>query len=797
MPLDPNYVPLTPLWELHSNKDTGEFLRDGYALFYRDTARTVGKPVYQLTGSPPNYSYIQQGYLVTSGPFSGAWRVDLNDQGAFPLMVYGYPLDSNEDVDLYFIQFYGNDGVFQFSREGWPNFFASGGGNTTQINVNYIPNGQFLLHTDIPATDNLQEGEIRQAVTPVAYGGWSFVRPNSSTARDFVTFQRLGSYLTNPPKSPRYACRVKCENPSGGDLFKDLRARFDDVNKFEYLSQQFTFALSGQILSGGSINVSLILIKNFGTGGDAATETNITTFTLNGSFGLQFFAFDFGDNSGKVIGTNDDDYIELALRFPPNSIFDAEVTDIILTPGNVDSPIFDDTTTRQFIYRSLFKDMVPSHDGSDIGLPVVLGQDGLFFDNSQVGRIFASINRSVKFGELFADGSQYPTDGYSFDGIPYARLQKEVMQPNEIMPRYGTGRNFVTSYYSNAPNSAVNSLRIVNNSLGSVTDFSDGSIPTGFTFNNVTSGAVNDNSWGLVYGLNSFYIWGKNAGSLNGIGITPNTSGFTTSALRVGRPATESVNFRTIFSVTTIGASTLAGKYFVFNSTTNIYYVWYKVDGIGTDPALGGGEIGIQVDLLSTWTSYEVACATASAISGFKVTNIITTAGSSITPGSFFNLNAQSQQYYVWYQKDGAGTDPAPSGKLQIKVSILSTDTDVQVATKTLLAINSKYFATPDLRGMILKGWDNGAGIDLDASSRWSYYVNLLIGNDVGSNQFDEILNHFHGAQLFGQLQNTHNGVLANEISVSDFISDGVTVLATGGSESRPLNTYVNYVIKY
>lgn len=800
MALDTRYIPLTGLWQLFSDKDTGNFLRNGYVKFWRDSARTVGKEIFQITGAPPSYTYIQYGFL----DIDGSWRIDLNDQGAFDLIPYAFPYDSNGDVDLYYVKVYSADDVEQFSREGIPNV----GGITpsdAEVDVNYVPNPQFLLHTNLPATQTLQAGQIRQAVTDIAYGGWTFERPSSSTAVDFVTFERFGSDVNNPEKSPRYSLRVTCESPSSGDTFKDICLKFNDVNKFSFSTVNFTYALFAQVNSGGSINASVILIKNYGTGGSAQDEISLGTITIGSSYSLLTTSFLFGDNSSKTIGTLDDDYLKLVIRLPVDSIFDISFVDYNLAKGDLNSPSMPYTTNSQMTYRSLAGFMpIPAYDGSDLYLPVVLTPSGMKFDHSNIGKIYASSYRQIDVGELFSDGSQYETISYSSDGIPYARLQSKLMNiaAGEIIPRYGTGRNFVTSYYSNSPSTPINSLRIVNNSVGSVTDFTDGSIPTGFTFNNVTSGSVNDESWGLPYNTNSFYIWGKNAGSLNDIGITANTSGFTVSALRVGRPSIESVNFRTIFSVTTIAASTLAGKYFEFNSTTNVYYVWYKVDGAGTDPAPGGGAIGIQVDLLSTWTAYEVSVATASAISGFKTTNIITAAASTITTGSFWNLNTQTQQYYVWYQKDGAGTDPAPSGRLPIKVSIVSTDTDAQVATKTLLAINSRYFAVPDLRGMFLRGWDAGGGIDLDSANRWSYYVNLLQGDDVGSNQFDDILNHFHSAEInaqgIGTFPSAINAYSPEIPSGTNFpLQSYITVFSDGGRESRPLNTYVNYVIKY
>jgi len=720
-------------------------------------------------------------------------------QGAFDQVIYGYPLDEDGNVQLYFADFFNSDGVFQFSREGFPNFFESGGTVTTQIDINYIPNGQFRIHNDIPITDTLELGQVREPITDIAVGGWSFNRPTASIARDFVTFQRIGSFVTNPEKSPRYAVEITCEAPNAGDTFKDLRVRFDDVNKFSSDTEMFTFGVTAKVVSSGSIPVELIIIKNFGTGGDATTETNLTSFTVTSTFTPFFFSFVFGANTGKIIGQENDDYVELALRMPANQLFDIEFTDALLTPGDVNAPVFNDTTSREFMYESLFDDTdIPLSDGSSIGLPLVLTKTGLRFDDSQVGHIFASTNKTPGFGELEADGSQYETLAHSSDGIPYSRLQRKLMNiaEGDLLPKWGTGRTFASTYYTNsAATPLAGSLRIANNSVGSITDYSDGSPATGFTFHNIDSGSINTNCWGLPFGTNSFYIWAKTAGEITPAAkIDAATSGFTVSIIRDPvdeasvSPATAPVLTRITFSVVTIAPATLAGKYFTFAlQGPTKYYVWYKLDGVGTDPA-PAGFTGIEVDLLSTWNAQEVAYATAGAISGFKQTNIIETAAATIPQSSYFNLNASTINYYVWYNIDQAGTDPMVAARLPIEVDILSTDTISQVATKTLLSINSRYFATPDLRGMFLRGWDNGAGIDLDTQKRWAFYNQNLSGDLLGTYQFDEI----YQLQIEDKNRPTGNATLS--IDVADNFD---TNNFYGGSESRPLNAYVNYVIKY
>jgi hypothetical protein len=699
---------------------------------------------------------------------------------------------------IYFIQIFSKDDILQWTI----NHFNPGGdtGGSTNDALNYIPNGQFLLHNDLAATDDFEAGEIRQPVTDIAYGGWTFNRPSASTAKDIVTFDRYDEYIASPSGNPRYSVHVNCIEADSADGYKSVSVKFPNVNRFASLTQQYTVGFSAIDNIDSNTTVELYVRKNFGTGGDAEVSTLIQTFTLDANIQAFNTVFVYGTNEGKVIGTNDDDYVALDFRLKTDETVDVNLVDFLQESGNIVNPVYPETTQRFDVKESLGGGFpIPAYDGSDLYLPVRLTTNGWEFDTSDIGKIYASSYQQVEIGELFADGSQYLTSGVSSDGIPYSRLQAKLMNlsAGEILPRYGTGTNFVVALYTNTQSAPQNSLRITNNSMGIVTDFGDGSTPTGFTFNNVSDGSVNCNSWGLIYGAssspsNTFYIRGKNLGSLNDVGISPGSSGFTVNAIRAGRPDTETVNFKTLFSVATIPASTLAGKEFEFNSNSTAYYVWYKVDGAGTNP--GGPGTGILVELLSTWNAAEVSCATASAISGFKISNVITTAGSTIPAGSFWNLNTSSTEYYVWYEVDGSGTDPAPFGKMPIKVSILSADTDVEVSTKTLMAINSMYFATPDLRGMFLRGWDNGAGIDTDSALRWSYYAQLLLGDDVGSNQFDEILNHYHNLDqdtfVSGSFLSTPPGGVSLNFSAP-------TVLATGGSESRPLNTYVNYVIKY
>lgn len=74
-----------------------------------------------------------------------------------------------------------------------------------------------------------------------------------------------------------------------------------------------------------------------------------------------------------------------------------------------------------------------------------------------------------------------------------------------------------------------------------------------------------------------------------------------------------------------------------------------------------------------------------------EVFTVTTPAASLITSGQHFLFQAgnSGQRYYAWYNKAGAGGDPAVAGRVGVVIAIGATDTANQVATATQLAIDA------------------------------------------------------------------------------------------------------------
>jgi hypothetical protein len=798
MALNPMYIVSPPLQEYFVDKDTGAPLSNGYVLFSIDNARSTPKPVYQLTGSPPNYNYIEYGFL---DPISGLWRVDLNIVGTFDNVVYYYPYDAEGNVQLYFVEVFSTDApiigppsVLQFTRQAWPpDVFGSVTPVGTPVEINYIPNGQVLLHNEIPADIalKLKQGQVRQPITQIAYGGFTFERPSASTATDFVSFPRYGSFIEPPAASPRYAVEIQCQSPNAGDTYKDIRIRFDDVNKFNNTDPTvlFTFAFNGISNTLSNLNVQFILYKNFGTGGSAPTTTNIATFTLTPATQEFFTSFSFGDNSTETIGPNDDDYLQLIIRFPTNVVFDASLTDFILTDGNISMPIFPSSPNSEFKYQGIAGFMpVPNPLGFDLFCSLRLTLSGLEFDHSEIGKIYATSYITPNVGELLCNGTQYDSLEYSSDGIPYARLQAVLFDVSSSYPVWGTGLNYVSSYVIDSDLSA---LTLLTNLQGAVTAPADGTPPTGFTFYNIYTSGIATGAQGYWEGASNaatVYIWN------DGYGAVPIPTAGTTSFTGTQLLTQDAPEARAI-SGTQVAFPLSGGEYWEFNTN----YMWFTVSGVGVDP-LVPGRTGIQVNLTGGDSTSQVARNIASAASTFQTDRITCVPAGSITPGANWLFSSPGFDFYVWYTIDGAGTDPAYPNKVAILVALLSTDTVEMVASKTVIGINSRYFATPQLSGYFLRGINSS--LANDPGERGS--ANCIVASStIGTIEFSANLQHEHTYLLSST--NIVSGTTlqtGTNFDVTNTDTPTITTITNGGSssgiaESRPLNVAVNYVIKY
>jgi len=146
-----------------------------------------------------------------------------------------------------------------------------------------------------------------------------------------------------------------------------------------------------------------------------------------------------------------------------------------------------------------------------------------------------------------------------------------------------------------------------------------------------------------------------------------------------------------------------AGDYFTLSSTTTDYYAWFTIDGAGVDPTPGG--TGIPIAVLSTDTDNQVAVKTAAALHAVGgagvVFNVPAPAGTSIvitnvvaglTNGGAHAADGAAATGWT-FNNTLAGADEdgsAPGlGHTEVKVTVVTGDSNLAVATKTAIAIDA------------------------------------------------------------------------------------------------------------
>jgi hypothetical protein len=106
------------------------------------------------------------------------------------------------------------------------------------------------------------------------------------------------------------------------------------------------------------------------------------------------------------------------------------------------------------------------------------------------------------------------------------------------------------------------------------------------------------------------------------------------------------------------------------------------------------------------------------------------------------------------------------------------------------------HFNLPDYRGRFLRGLDGGIGRDPDRSGRVPAMPGGAAGDAVGSVQGHEFASHRHPVNVVNTDPSGSPAGIDSTPATSPATTLSNPVQAAGGSETRPVNAYVQYVIK-
>lgn len=205
--LDPRYVVSRDLEPLLVDKDTGAPLANGFVYFYKDDSRNVLKPVYELTGAPPNYTYT-----ALPNPIRLSALGTIQNNNGDNVALYYYPWSStavDAVLEEYYVVVQNSLAVPQFTRQAWPNYFGEqGGGNTSGIYLpNLIANPQFAFISFVPGSPlTISSAGAGTVVTPIA-PEWS-LSVTFSAAGSLTVAQTPVAGTSQLPTNPPYTLDI-------------------------------------------------------------------------------------------------------------------------------------------------------------------------------------------------------------------------------------------------------------------------------------------------------------------------------------------------------------------------------------------------------------------------------------------------------------------------------------------------------------------------------------------------------------------------------------------------------------
>lgn len=309
MALDERYFVTSDLDTYYVDKDSGLPLAGGTIEFWRDSARSIPKLVYQLSGAPPHYTYTALPNPIDLSSV-GTVQNDLGDN----IVIYYFPYDERGNLDLYYTVVRDSNGVEQLSREAWPNITSADDPTSADFPIqNQISNSQFtqVFINENQSTVYTIDDTFNQRF--IFAPNWTFVVSGTGT----VTVERIAiagndKVATSPP----YVLDVTV---SGGITECKLMQRFNVNSGLWASTEDEPIFLSGTLIArnegAGTSGIQMFYI-----------DSNVSDpiLIIDASFDNSKYQFLTGVTQSVVpLSTNSDSgnegFVEIYLSFLPSS----------------------------------------------------------------------------------------------------------------------------------------------------------------------------------------------------------------------------------------------------------------------------------------------------------------------------------------------------------------------------------------------------------------------------------------------------------------------------------------------
>lgn len=326
---NPLFIPLFSIEEVILNKDTGLPLTAGVVKFYRDSQRGTQKPVYKITGTAPNYTFVSVGNELTLG-IAG----DFVDQNGDPFVPYAYPYDADGALDLYYITVESSGGVAQFTREAVPYIGQENINPEDRISTaNEISNPQFV-EINFPTSGTFTiDVTGANTVTKIA-PDWDLITSGTGS----ITLEREQPTAQNIQTNPPYSLRITAPSTLGATV--QLRQRFKNtpsIGRGQYASG---FVLA-KVIGGGNSSLSMQYAPSTGTATSIIPNTAIPT---DGDYHPIANNALIPQQANTAANTG---YVDIIITIPTNRTIVLTSIQVVFVATSINIPYDEQTSGRQ------------------------------------------------------------------------------------------------------------------------------------------------------------------------------------------------------------------------------------------------------------------------------------------------------------------------------------------------------------------------------------------------------------------------------------------------------------------
>jgi hypothetical protein len=506
--------------------------------------------------------------------------------------------------------------------------------------------------------------------------------------------------------------------------------------------------------------------------------------------------------TGKVVGTNDDDFLEIRLRLPitDNSVnvgftnmyvklgediddYPYETYDLVRAKIRaLDIPEGTNTDNYQsltYVTSTSQSESSPNFNG---------GGFFAWMSNPPIGTVLLWLTTTAPNGYLLCHGGTYSKAGL------YANLFDVI------------GYNHTYRYGLSFANQTTDTLRTYADDIGAVATAN--TADPGITLTTVTPGAVAarqvvDAQFGAASAIahlatftlhtpnGNFLFWFNKDSVYVPYSSIPFTASYYVVEIQIatGDTATQ-VRDKvrdTISAITTGGTSSTA-----FLSTENFTTSVSTITVTATNQRIGA----VKSSPSSGTSGFTVTVTTSGSPTTYEVTTIDCVDAASLSASDYFTISTNSYDIVFWVLKDGVGTKPSVSGDYFIPFIVSTGEAAADVAATLHLLMNYVFYQIPDVRDMFPRFFSDAsannpwhAATDTNRSGR----PDQTTGEVIGTLQHDELHSHDHTTDY----QPDTIGSGSGEDGITQTTANDTVVANTGGTETRPKNFLFNAIVKY